>query len=134
GSLTFDGGAATQINMNRGTYTFNVPIHGDDGLHIDGHVLGTVVLNSANTYSGLTLVTDGTLRISNSAALGVGGNASADGTRITGGDALELDGSAGDLVLTEHINLNGAAVLRNLSGDNVLQATIQANGSGNPGV
>jgi autotransporter-associated beta strand protein len=134
GKLTFDGSNAIQINEDRGTYTFNTVIDGDDGFNIDGHVSGTVILNAANLYSGLTLITDGTLKISNSSSLGFAGagagNDSAHGTRVTGLDFLDLNPSSGNLTLAEHININGAGTLRNLAGNNVLNSTIQVNGSG----
>ncbi|WP_395738056.1 beta strand repeat-containing protein [Prosthecobacter sp.] len=69
---------------------------------------GTQTLTAANTYTGLTSVTNGTLKIGNANALGgragiVATNAD-NGTRVSGTGTLDLGGQTG---VTEVIRLNG---------------------------
>jgi len=79
---------------------------------------GTLTLSGANTYSGLTTVSAGALRISHSSALGT----TAGGTTVGSGAALELSGNiaVGAETIT---SLNGSGIanggaLRNISGNN----------------
>lgn len=61
----------------------------------------TLTLSAANTYSGLTTVSAGTLRMGNASALGSVGA----GTTVTSGGTLDLNGFS---VGTEAITVNGA--------------------------
>ena len=57
---------------------------------------GNWVLTGTNTYSGSTLVDAGTLRITNTAALGFGGPVrlgTVGGTTVTDGATLDLNGT-----------------------------------------
>ena len=86
---------------------------------------GTLELSQANTYSGDTEVSGGTLRITHADGLGTPANGKdgkipASKTTLTGsGSALELAGGAGQLAInaSESLILNGGA-LRNESGAN----------------
>ncbi|HMO06456.1 MAG TPA: autotransporter-associated beta strand repeat-containing protein, partial [Paracoccaceae bacterium] len=80
---------------------------------------GNTTLTGANSYSGVTQVTAGTLTVGNATALGT----AAGGTTVADGATLALDGGAGLTVTGEALTLNGAGVasggaLRNVSGDN----------------
>ncbi len=87
---------------------------------------GTMVLGGSNTYGGLTTVTDGVLRISNSAGLG----STAAGTTQSGTSALELDGTAGALTIgAELLSISGGGIteqgaLRNIAGDNTYDGAV----------
>ena len=103
-NLTFNGGtlqlgASIVFNSNRGillgsgggtldtnsfTGTYGGVISGSGSLTKSG--AGTLVLNSANTYSGVTNVTAGTLSVQHNLALG----STAGGTVVTSGAKLEL--------------------------------------------
>jgi fibronectin-binding autotransporter adhesin len=85
---------------------------------------GTAVLSGNNTYTGLTTVSAGVLRVSHSNALGTTGN----GTTVSNGAALELTytpapGVTGIAIGDEALTLNGDGIssggsLRNISGHN----------------
>ena len=87
---------------------------------------GTIVLNSANSYGGLTTINAGVLRITNGAALGTTGA----GTTQSGTSALELDGTGGDITLgAEALTINGGGItdlgaLRNIAGNNTYGGTV----------
>jgi autotransporter-associated beta strand protein len=78
---------------------------------------GTMVLTSANTYTGTTTVSAGILRITNGDALG----GTAGGTTVASGAVLELAG--GITTAAEPLTLNGSGLstdgaLRSRSGNN----------------
>lgn len=84
---------------------------------------GTWTIAGASTYTGDTLVTAGTLAISNANALG----SSSAGTTVLGGATLELSG--GITVASEGLILNGSGIagagaLRNASGNNTYGGTV----------
>lgn len=84
---------------------------------------GLAILGGDNTYSGTTTVTNGTLRVASSTALGN----TAGGTVVGSGATLELSNNVN--VVGEVINLNGAGVggngaLRNVSGNNTNTGTL----------
>ncbi len=67
----------------KGVLQFDGSIKGAGGLVTSGEI----VLNSVNSYSGLTTVSSGTLRVGNGSALG----SAASGTLILGGASLQLE-------------------------------------------
>jgi autotransporter-associated beta strand protein len=78
---------------------------------------GTVTLTRANTYTGVTNVNAGILKIQDAAALGT----TAGGTTVANGAQLQLDG--GVAVGAEALTLSGAGIandgaLRNIGGNN----------------
>jgi autotransporter-associated beta strand protein len=90
-TLTFSDGAVTlsggQINFSGGisvasgkTATINSVLAGNAGLNKTG--AGTLILGGANSYSGVTTVSAGTLRLANAAALGSGNVTLAGGTLL----------------------------------------------------
>src|SRR5262249_30567639 len=96
---------------------------------------GTLVLASANTYGGKTLVNAGVLNIQNGNALG----GIANGTEVLDGAQLQLETPstgplAGQSVLVknEHLTLSGTGifgtgVLLNTTGDNTWQGPVTLN-------
>jgi autotransporter-associated beta strand protein len=100
--------------ITQGTH-FNSVIGGTGAVTQSGS--GTLVLTGANTYSGATTVSAGSLNIQNANALG----STAAGTTVTSGAALQIQGNI--TTAAEALTLNGAGVsatgaLRNISGNN----------------
>ena len=87
---------------------------------------GTSVLAGTNTYSGLTTITGGVLRITNASALG----ATTAGTTQSGTSALQLDGTGGAFIVgAEPLTINGGGTgdfgaLRNIAGNNTYGGTV----------
>ncbi|OYV03890.1 MAG: hypothetical protein CFE26_19780, partial [Verrucomicrobiales bacterium VVV1] len=87
---------------------------------------GTLVLNGANSYGGLTNITAGVLRITSATGLG----AVTGGVTQSGTSALELDGTGGDIsVGAEALTINGGGItnlgaLRNIAGNNTYGGTV----------
>ena len=69
---------------------------------------GTLVFGGANTYAGVTTISEGVINIRNSNALGT----TVGGTSVAAGAVLELQG--GITIGTEALALSGT--LRNVSG------------------
>jgi fibronectin-binding autotransporter adhesin len=122
----FDGCCLAELNFNgpieiSGTVTFlgnaryrmNNIISGSGGIHMSGG--GIIFLNEANTYSGQTTISSGTIFPTDSLGLGAPGG----GTVISGGQ-LSLGG--GSLTLPEPITLQ--AQLNNFSGTNTLTGNL----------
>jgi fibronectin-binding autotransporter adhesin len=83
GTLTFGGGIASTGNA-----TINAVLAGTNGLVKTG--AGTVFLSGANTYTGITQVQQGRLRLLNAQALGTAGNA-ASNLVVSNGAGLEFN-------------------------------------------
>ena len=92
----------------RSSLALNGAIDGQQGLAKSG--FGQLTLGGNNAYAGITNVLEGTLRITNSAALGIAANNNvSQGTVVALGAALELDGSGGPLnVQNEYLSIGGA--------------------------
>jgi autotransporter-associated beta strand protein len=83
---------------------------------------GRLILLGANTYSGTTTITAGTVEIRNGAALG----GTTAGTSVSSGATLAL---AGGITTAEGLSLSGTGVggngaLRNLSGTNTITSRV----------
>ncbi|WDA40192.1 autotransporter-associated beta strand repeat-containing protein [Erythrobacter sp. BLCC-B19] len=107
GQVATGGGAATVTTRNlRVDTTFN-------GRFVDGvgalslrHNGGILTLTGASTYTGLTTVNAGTLRITNASALGT----TAAGTTVNSGATLLIVGSSPTLNLGEALAISGTGV------------------------
>src|SRR5207248_75852 len=77
---------------------------------------GTVTLCAANTYGGLTVVSDGALAVASASALG----GTSAGTTVESGASLQLLGSVS--FAREPLTLNGT--LRNKSGANTWNGVV----------
>lgn len=125
GTLTLDvasGNAITGSNDNlqiggAGNVTINdVIATGNGTLTKDG--LGTLILNAANTYTGLTTVSAGVLNIRNATGLGT----TANGTTVSSGATLQLQNNI--TIGNEALTLRGSGAsgqngaLVNISGTN----------------
>ncbi len=89
---------------------------------------GTLTLSGANTYTGTTTISAGTLVAANASALGGTGS----GTSVANGASLVLQG--GITVGAEALSLTGTGVgnngaLRNLSGNNTWGGTVTLAGT-----
>jgi autotransporter-associated beta strand protein len=95
-------------------------------ISVEKNSTGTWSLAAPNTYTGTTLVTAGTLKITNNTALGT----TATGTTVNTGAKLQLQGTS--LNIAENLTLgtsSAGATVENLSGDNTLSGTITRNGA-----
>lgn len=138
GGITGTNTTLTLGSIDTGTITLSGPITtGTGGLTKSG--AGVATLSGANTYTGITTISGGTLRIANAAALGT----TAGGTTVGAGATLQLDGGAGITVTGEALSLDGAGVasagaLNNLTGNNTWTgavtlanaATVRTDGGG----
>ncbi|MFM8983255.1 MAG: autotransporter-associated beta strand repeat-containing protein, partial [Spartobacteria bacterium] len=124
--LTFGNATNNVIRVaGSGNITINAKITGSNPISISANSseTGLVFFTAANTYTGLTTVSTGILRVSNAAALG----SNANGTTVSIGAALELSG--GITIGAEALTLSGNGVssggaLRNIAGDNTYQGAI----------
>ncbi|MEI6655484.1 MAG: autotransporter-associated beta strand repeat-containing protein, partial [Verrucomicrobiota bacterium] len=133
GAITFDGGtlafsagfsSARNLTLNSGGATLD---SNGSGVTLSGVISGsgtltkigsgTVALNTANSYTGATIINNGILQINNAAALGTSGA----GTTINAGGELELNGNG--LTLSEALTLNGGS-LCNCAGTNTYSGTL----------
>ncbi|MFP4680981.1 MAG: autotransporter-associated beta strand repeat-containing protein, partial [Chitinispirillaceae bacterium] len=93
-------------------------LSGSSGLLYNG---GSLVLSGANSYTGATQISTGQLSVADAAALGD----DADGTTVSDGAALEIDGG---LSISEPLVLNGSGsgngVLVSVNGSNTLSGTV----------
>lgn len=96
-------------------------ITGSGGLTKTGG--NTLELASASTYSGLTVVGEGDLRVFDDKALGQGG--AGNGTRIAAGRTLTLN--SGVNIRDEALDLLGNATLQNMDRNNNWQGNITIN-------
>lgn len=106
---------------DNGSSTFAGTVSGDGGIVKTG--TGTFVLSGANSYAGLTTVSQGVLSVRNNA--GLGGNAA--GTVVDAGAALELQGGitlTGEALTINGTGVNGAGALRNVADNNIWAGTV----------
>ena len=89
---------------------------------------GILVLSNANTYSGLTTVSAGTLNVRNDTGLGT----TAGGTNVSAGALLQLQG--GINVGAESLTLTGTGSLENVIGVNSWSGTIDVGATSTLGV
>jgi autotransporter-associated beta strand protein len=105
------GPALLQVTKLSHTATINSTIAGTDGLFKTG--LGNVVLNGTNTYTGFTVINNGTLTISNASGLGTSNSTVVvNGNRTFGfsGGTLRVTGGQSGLTFTRDISVAGSGV------------------------
>ncbi len=128
-----------------GNSSSQVVLQGNGNIAVPGIISGAAILNSSNTGAGTRIVSGnntftggvsvngGTLRITNSGALGVG-NKTVTAT-ASNNKMLELDGSGGDINLPSNMlfsvsGING--VLTNVAGNNTVAGAFSlTSGNGN---
>ena len=113
GTLQFTNGGSVAGNItNNATFTINRTDSSTLGNVISGtgtltkSGAGTVTLSGQNTYTGLTTVSDGTLKLGSSTALGN----TAGATAVGSGGLLDLNGQTG---VAEALNYTGTGGLLN---------------------
>ena len=117
GPITTGASIAAPIALGNGTRTFTVNDDGnsDVDLSIIGIISGTggmtksgtgstMYISGANTYTGLTTISAGTLQLGNTSALGT----TASGTTITSGAVLDLNGIT--YSNAEALTINGTGI------------------------
>jgi autotransporter-associated beta strand protein len=118
----YNGTRTTTVGVAGGSGTFSGIIKDlFDSLALTKEGLGTQTLSGANTYTGLTTISAGTLVAANASALG----GTAQGTTVANGGNLTIAGAA---ISAEAVTLNGGAALTgtgtaSLSGTVALAAT-----------
>ena len=141
GNVTSTGGAANATisgNLALGGNRTFTTTNAADGLTVSAVIsgvntltkagAGTLTLSGANTYTGTTTISAGTLVAASNTALGT----TAAGTAVASGATLALPG--GITVGAETLSLNGSGVgtngaLRNLSGNNAWGGTVTLAGT-----
>lgn len=113
--LTLAGAATITVNAlgTNSLASISAVIDGTSGLTKNG--TGILALSGANTYSGATTVSAGTLRIGSSSALGT------STVTVASGATLQLQNS---LTVGNSINLNGSSALANISGTTTVSGTV----------
>jgi autotransporter-associated beta strand protein len=135
GTLTFDGTASSNGVTLTGNTTLTTAsavviadvISGGFSLTKDG--ASSLTLSGANLYSGGTFINGGTIRFSNSSALGSGGVT----IGTSGGDPAELLWSGGTATISNNITVasaaTGTSVLEAGTGTPTFSGTITLNGN-----
>ena len=126
-TLTFNtGGATFDTNNNQVVFASAVGNNGAGGMTKTG--LGTLTVQAANTYTGVTTVNQGILNVQNATGLGTANNGSGLGTIVSSGATLQIQGvSVGAEALT--LNGNGSVAIQNgalvnVSGSNSYAGTL----------
>ena len=140
GFLNIDGavqlaGANRTVTVDAGSVELRGVVSDDAVRSLGKSGAGTLVLGGANTYRGVTTLSQGVLRITHDSALGLSGTATGGFTFLSGGPALatlELaDGIASSEVLKIAMhNTAGHQQIRNGSGVNQLQGALLFEGGG----
>ncbi|GAB1487856.1 hypothetical protein MASR2M8_02970 [Opitutaceae bacterium] len=125
-NITLGAGSLLAGGDNTST-TFSGVISGTGGT-LTKQGTGTMTLSGANTYTGLTTVSNGTLNIQNGSALGT----SAAGTTVSSGATLALQG--GITVADETLTLSGTGynstgALRNVADTNTWNGNVTLGGN-----
>ncbi len=123
----------TTITVAAGSFSGTITDSGGDTrLSLVKSGSGTLTLSGANSYNGLTDITEGTLVAANNTALGASSWSADNMTRVRDGATLVLQGGVS---LADHMHLTGTGVgglgaLRSISGSNALTMTYNNSGSG----
>jgi autotransporter-associated beta strand protein len=144
-TLTLDTGSIAQPSVVvTNTVTFTVPLAGTNGFVKSG--LGMVVLGANNSLSGAVNLdrgidgnnNDGITRIAHPTAVANVSSLNIRNTSVStaGGATLQLDGTAGDIVIAQPVsvtcrNNSTTATIQNLSGTNTFTGFVGLNVGGN---
>jgi len=124
-SLSINTGTATGASFTQGNIIADSTGANGGTIGLNKDATGELVLDKANTYSGVTNLTVGSVNIQHANALG----SAAAGTTLANGARLDLQGgittAAEALILTP--GTGGNAMLRNVSGNNAWSGSITSN-------
>jgi fibronectin-binding autotransporter adhesin len=117
-----------QVNQQNTSLTLSNTVSGDASITKTG--VGTLTLNGTNTYTGQTIVKEGTLEINSAAALGTHTELSLNaGTTLTTTGQMTQKDDATDKTLSKNILLVGQAdsqvTINTVGGDVVLSGKLQ---------
>ena len=121
GNLQIGNGGTFDVNSGD-TLVFSSSIGGSGGLTKNG--AGTLILNATSTYTGVTVVNDGTLSLSNEGALG-----STSGLSLGNATELNYTGNATNFTRAITVATGTATVSNNGSGRLTLSGAISQNGT-----
>jgi fibronectin-binding autotransporter adhesin len=127
GTLDIKGGPFTVGNATNTTFSGVLTDSGGYGTVVKQGT-GTLTLSGANTYTGPTTINAGALNLQNSSALGT----STYGNTVASGAALQLQNN---ITVTEGAfaiagsGVGSTGVIRNISGNNTLDAALTLNAS-----
>lgn len=119
-TLTLNSNRGITINNNSSsldvfggsTLTYNGIIVGSGTHQLNKIASGTLILGGANTYTGNTLISAGTLKLAASSSSSSSGplGTTAAGTTVSSGAVLDLNGNSLSSVATEALTLNGDGI------------------------
>jgi len=123
GSGTIRNGSTLTLSYNNPSLTTNFSGLLEGGLAlVKNGATGVLELTSLNTYTGLTTIGQGIIRVKHANGLG----ATSSGTVVSDGASMQLDG--GVTLAAEPITLNGtgggSGALRNMTGTNTVTGAI----------
>jgi autotransporter-associated beta strand protein len=140
-ALSLDTGSATSpaIVVNQNTATLAAPLAGFNGFTKSG--AGTLALSGTNSLTGVlnvdtssTAASDGIVRITSSAAIASLVSPISIRNNNSGSSTLQLDGSAGSVLVPQDIALNGrntaVASIQNVAGTNTCAGDLAINVGG----
>ncbi|MEW6156630.1 MAG: autotransporter-associated beta strand repeat-containing protein, partial [Verrucomicrobiota bacterium] len=129
GNISNGGNALTVTPGSGQTLTISGILSGSGALQMNG--TGRVVLSGANSYTGNTTISSGTVTVQHSQGLGTHLNVSTS-TSVFSGGTLELENNI--TIASETFSLSGSGsgsgAILNVSGNNTLAGTISVGGSG----
>lgn len=134
GTVLLSGGNRT-VTVDSGAVAWRGSVSDDVARNLVKAGSGTLVLGGVNTHRGNTVISAGSLRITNGAALGPVGTAASGFTFVAGGAALATLETAGDVAVDEVFkiamhNTEGHLQIRNLAGSNGLRGPLLFEGGG----
>jgi autotransporter-associated beta strand protein len=134
GSVHLSGGNRT-VTVDSGTVAWRGSVSDDVARNLVKAGAGTLVLGGINTHRGNTVISAGSLRVTNGAALGASGSASTGHTFLAGGNVWATLETAGDITTDEVFkvamhNTEGHWQIRNVSGRNELRGAFLLEGGG----
>lgn len=140
GLLTLSGpaqlaGGNRTVTVDSGEVVLSGPVSDDAARNLIKSGAATLVLGGSNTHRGTTTISDGVLRVTNGAALGIPGTSSNAFTFLSGGNVLATLEFSGGIATDEVLkiamhNTVGHQQMRNLAGSNEVRGPVLLEGGG----